>query len=244
MEYLKGVYELETELLKFALIDSYGSDKFFDFTKKSLKKRTWLTHNSTSGSNTNVLTDYKRASGPQSFGRHLLTQLLIDSKTIPSIRTQEIEEAEKWQTEYSDVIKDIRNTFPKEYEEALTELKKIIRDTRNRIKSAKNVNSLTLYRNLTLFEVKYDCAPVPANIISSYTNDRRVHYKLNDWSGTVIKREIPIDQIITHAEYLEIVGFMEEAEVLVYNPKHKLPKDFKVIKKSIVDEEDETSSEE
>ena len=240
------IYDINSELLKFVYENSYNESELRDFIRKSFTEKTKLVHNSTAGSKDNYITDYKAASGPQSFGRHLLTRLWIESQGNNASRKEEYGEMFKWQKKYDLVLDDVKSVYGKEYDKAVKEFKHMYKETQRRIKEA-GIAEITLYRNLSIhdYEVagkeimklisnkrkwskrqtkKYLSKQVnlPANIISSYTTDSRVNYSSNDWSNLVIKIKYPVEQIIYHGEYLNVPNFGGEEEILVYNPKKEI----------------------
>ncbi|PFI96204.1 hypothetical protein COI88_28735 [Bacillus cereus] len=218
-------WNLKSSLLKFALADT-GDNTFRNFCKPLIIKHL----NVPDGSRLleQILKDYQGASGPLSLGRHLLTYISINALGIN--RNEEYDDMAYKQMEFKPVIDSLKKEFPTEYQEALDELRCIVKETQKMIRNS-GKKQVTLYRRLCVKEggvvsgqLGNNKILIDTNILTSYTTSNKIKgYTGEHWSDVGIVRNIPIDQVIIHPSYIQIVEFeFAEMEAIIYNPNQRV----------------------
>ncbi|PGP21003.1 hypothetical protein COA01_15810 [Bacillus cereus] len=226
-------YKLKSSLLKFALSDfSAGDKRYYQFCKTKIKEKLGRDIDF----NSPILKDYQSSSQPQSLGRHLLTDIVVnalgltdnDVKELDYRRTTERDSMPFERDYLKPIIASLKDKFPQEYLDALKELRKITLVTRNMIRKS-GKGTVELSRCLCAKEGREVDGQLGqtnilmhVNTLTSYTTNL-TRYTADSWSNIGIKRYIPLDQVIIHPSYVKIVGFdSDESEAIIYNPSKEV----------------------
>jgi hypothetical protein len=214
------LYEIKTSLLGFAFL---GLDQVSDKEIKENLVKFFKEQSLTSGE----IKGYQQGSGPDKLGRHLFTQLVVDSlnRDISSRKINEDLMFQKWEHTFKDIIKKLKDEYREEYKNSVIELDAIIQNTQNLLR---HQGMVKLRRKLTQDE-EYCISRIKKyrpNHIASFSTDTfaslKASYSADYYSDKVLEASFDYQNIIIHPDY-HIVNFeYGELEAIVFFPEAEI----------------------